>query len=225
VVELAARSAARDVFEWTGLLVDVDEVEERLEQMAVVEVAVPALRGAAVVSSDRGRVPDVEVLELRPHPEVGVRDVEEPRVQSEPKPRVVEAHLDVVGVLADDELLAFPPAQRALAACPLPLELGLRLDDKAVRLRLEAVPRVGVGDELRERDDCIAVRPQAADDVPLEIVECRRLMRVAAARRPVAEQTVVQLVGRHDPSPLERAGDPMDAGGELRALAVHCRQG
>src|SRR5204862_6640043 len=46
-VELAARRAARHVLERPGLVVDVDEVEEGLQQVPVVEVPVPRLRRAA----------------------------------------------------------------------------------------------------------------------------------------------------------------------------------
>src|SRR5437867_1621155 len=54
LVELTARRAARDVLERPGVLVDVHEVDEGFEQMAVVEVAVPALRRLALIVA-RGR--------------------------------------------------------------------------------------------------------------------------------------------------------------------------
>ena len=48
VVKLAAGCGSRDIFERAGVLVDVDEVEKRLQQVAVVEIAMPALGGAAL---------------------------------------------------------------------------------------------------------------------------------------------------------------------------------
>src|SRR4051794_41223046 len=66
LVELAARGAARHVLERAGLLVDVDEVEERLQEVAVVEVAVPALRRPAVFLTGGGGGPEGPVLQPRP---------------------------------------------------------------------------------------------------------------------------------------------------------------
>src|SRR5262249_44964551 len=71
-VELAARCASRHVFEGPGLLVDVDEVDERLEEVPIVEVAVPALRRLPFLLGSRRRVPEVDVLKLRPEAEIGV---------------------------------------------------------------------------------------------------------------------------------------------------------
>ena len=50
----ARRARCRHVLERAGLLVDVDEVEERLQQMPVVEVAMPALRRLSLVRSACG---------------------------------------------------------------------------------------------------------------------------------------------------------------------------
>src|SRR5438034_7267760 len=136
-VQLSARRTPRHVFEGPGLLVDVDEVEERLEQVAIVEVTVPALRRLAVLDARRRCVPDVDVLELRPEAEIGVREVEQPRINTEPQPGVPEPELHAVRVLADDKLLARPPAQCRVAAAVLPLEPGLRLRAEARRVGLE----------------------------------------------------------------------------------------
>src|SRR5439155_12702273 len=105
LVELASGSATRDVFEGPPTVVDVDEVEERLQKMAVVEVAVPALRRTTFFCIGRWRVPDVDILELRPHLGIRVGDVEQARVDPEPQPPVAEAKLRSPRVLADDELL------------------------------------------------------------------------------------------------------------------------
>src|SRR5262249_2536487 len=58
-IELAAGRTPRHVLEWTRLLVDVDEIEERLQEVAVVEVPVPALRGLPLVLFGWRRVPHV----------------------------------------------------------------------------------------------------------------------------------------------------------------------
>src|SRR5439155_1419152 len=112
----APGSAARHVFERAGVVVDVDGIEERLQRMPVVEVAGPALGRLPLGAVDRRRVPDVDVLELRPHAEVGVRDVEQARVESKSKPGVVEPELDLVRVLAHDELLAGSSSHRRFSA-------------------------------------------------------------------------------------------------------------
>src|SRR5689334_4732173 len=110
LLQLSARRAPRHVFERARLLVDVDEIDERLQEMPIVEVSVPALRGAPLAVATGGRrVPEVDVLELRPHPEIGVCDVEQAGVDAEPKPRVVEPELHAPRVLADDELLPGAP--------------------------------------------------------------------------------------------------------------------
>src|SRR5204862_6718798 len=152
LVELAAGSAARDVLERAGLLVDVDEVEEGLQEMAVVEVAVPALRRPTLLLACRRRVPDVHVLELRPHPEIRVRVVEQSQVNAEAQPGVLEPELHVAGVLADEELLARPAPERPPAALALAFEAGLGLGDEVLGVALEVVPDRGLGDELSERE-------------------------------------------------------------------------
>jgi hypothetical protein len=58
--------------------------------------------------------------------QIRVRDVEQPGVEAEPEPRIVERELDVVGVLADDELLAGATAKLALLACLFLCELLFR---------------------------------------------------------------------------------------------------
>src|SRR5206468_12500251 len=56
-VQVAPRSAARHVLERPGVLVNVDHVQERLEQMPVVEVSMPALRRFALVPRNGWCVP------------------------------------------------------------------------------------------------------------------------------------------------------------------------
>ena len=74
----AAGGASRHVFERPVPCIHVDEVEEHLQEVLVVEVAVPALRRDPVgIRGLRHRVPHVDVLELRPEAEVRVRDVEQ----------------------------------------------------------------------------------------------------------------------------------------------------
>src|SRR5207249_10587510 len=106
---VAPRSAARHVLERPGVLVNVDHVQERLEQMPVVGVSMPALRRFALVPRNGWCVPEVDVLELRPHADVAVPNVEQPPVVAESQPRIVECELDTVGVLPHEELLAFTP--------------------------------------------------------------------------------------------------------------------
>ena len=69
VVEASARLTARDVLERSGVLVDIRQVEERLEQVTIVEVEVPGLRGDSLgIRRLRDRVPQVDVRKLRPQP-------------------------------------------------------------------------------------------------------------------------------------------------------------
>src|SRR2546430_5852777 len=176
--------------------------------MPVVEVAVPALGRLPLGAVDRRRVPDVDVLELRPHAEVGVRDVEQARVESKSKPGVVEPELDLVRVLAHDELLAGSSSQRRFSALLLTRELALGVRDERRRLGLEITPRLRIGDELREGNDGVALVAQASENLPLRRVERGRLLRIAAPCPAVAEHAVLQLVGRNDATTLDRAGNP-----------------
>ena len=106
--------------------------------MIVVEVAVPDLRGLAVGALPDGeRVPEVEVLELRPELEVLAGDVEHPARQAGREPRVVERHVAGAVVPADEELLALAAA-KLLAAC----ERRLGLADERPCLALDGRPRL-----------------------------------------------------------------------------------
>src|SRR5262249_40108822 len=149
LVELAARGAARHVLERACLCVDVDEIEKRLEQVSIIEVAMPPLRRPPILGIGRRRVPEIDILELRPEAEVGVREVEQPRVDPELKPGVIEAELDAVGVLADDKLLPGPPPQRRVATPLLELERGGRVGSKPLAVRLELSPEPLIREELR----------------------------------------------------------------------------
>src|SRR5262249_39055465 len=147
-VELAAGCTPWDVLEWTRLCVDVDEIEERLQEMAVVEVPVPALRRLPFVLFGRRRVPHVHVLELRPQPEIRVGDVEQPRIDPKPKPWVVEPERHAVRVLPDDELLAGTPLERGSAALGLLRKTGLGVGAKARAVRIDLGPDLRIGHEI-----------------------------------------------------------------------------
>ena len=117
--------------------------------MLVVVVAVPALRGDALGGGLlRHRVPDVEVLELRPHAEVGVRDVDHAARADRAKPRVVGPDLDAVAVQAHDELLALSYPYLVAAG----REIALGVLDEAIAHGFDVRPELAVGEELRERE-------------------------------------------------------------------------
>src|ERR687895_1958779 len=126
--------------------------------MPVVEIAVPALRRLPLIAAGWGRVPDVDVLELRPHLQVRVREVEQARVDAEPEPGIVEPELDVPRVLADDVLLPGASPQRRLAALRLSGEAGFRLGDEACGVGLELLPHGRIRHELRERQRGVSPR-------------------------------------------------------------------
>ena len=56
--------------------------------------------------------------------------------------------------------------------------------------------------EVSEREDRVVALLEVVEHAPLDVVERRRLLLVAAARRPVSEQPVVDLVRRDDPAEL-----------------------
>src|SRR4029078_9140881 len=126
------------------------------------------------------RVPEVEVLELRPHPEVGVRQIEQARVRSQPQPRIVDAELNPPRVLPDEKFLPGRTAQRRLATLLLESEPVLCFGDEARGFGFELVPDLWIGHELREGPRRIAVLAQPIDDLLLGLIERRRLVRVPA---------------------------------------------
>src|SRR5919201_3139187 len=128
--------------------------------MAVVEVAMPTLRRAALVGSGRTRVPHVDVLELRPHSEIRVCEVEQPWIHAQAKPGIVEPELAAPRVLADDEFLACAAPQPRVAAFLLSREPRFGLGGEARRVGFELAPHRCVGDELAERKCRIALAPQ-----------------------------------------------------------------
>ena len=198
------------------MLVDVDEVQEHLQQVLVVVVAMPALRGDALrLGGLRHRVPDVDVLELRPHLEVRVRDVEQAARGDGAEPRVVEPELGAVAVEAHDELLAGANAD-VLAALR---EVGLGLGDEAVAHRLER--RASAPSSAKSSPNDATAKPLAStsrEDAPLHLVELRAVGLVERAALPVREHAVVELVRRADAAPLDRLRDAVCA---VREHAVH----
>ena len=194
--------------------------------MLVVVVAVPALRRDALGRRGlRHRVPDVDVLELRPHLEVRVRDVEETLRGHGPEPRIRGPELHAVALQSHDELLARPNPD-VLAARG---EIGLRRGDEAVALLLDLTPQPGVGEDVLEGPDGVPLLADVGQDALLEIVQLRRRLAEVPSACAVREEVVVQLVGRADPLALDClrhavgavSEDTIHAAGELRSLPVH----
>ena len=219
-VVTSAGLAARHVLEWAVAHVDVREVDERLQEVLVVEVDVPVLRCDALVRGRLlGRVPEVDVRELRPEPQVGVRDVEDPPRGAEGEPGVVRPEDDALeAVRANDELLARPDLP-APSLRQRPFGLG----DERGALRFDRVPLLRAG-QVCERQGHVSVPVERVDDPALGLVQLHLLGREPSPRAAVAEQPLVQLVGRHDAAPLDRRGDTGCALRELRLLAMHRRR-
>ncbi len=98
-------------------LVDVDEVQKCFQQVLVVEVPVPPLRGLTVgVHRLRNRVPNVDVLEFRPETEIGIGDVEHSVGHACCKPGIILAEFDAVAVQSHDESL--PARTRSASRSP-----------------------------------------------------------------------------------------------------------
>src|SRR5581483_5714492 len=90
VAVLEPLRALPDVLERPGFLVHVAEVEEHLDDVLVLGVAVPLLRRNALgVVADGDRVPEVEVDELDLRAAVGVDDPEQRVAGGVPEPRPV----------------------------------------------------------------------------------------------------------------------------------------
>ena len=168
----------------------------------------PALRRDALgVGGLRHRVPDVDVLELRPHLEVGVRDVEQAARRDRSEPRIVEGDRGAVAVETHHELLAGSHSE-VLATFR---QVGLRLGDEAVAHRLEVGPVRLVGEELLERGDREAGALDVGEDAPLHVVELRSIGLVQASALPVREHAVVELVRRTDAAALHGLRDAVCA--------------
>ena len=189
---------ARHILERAGFLVDVVEVEERLQQMLVVEVVMPELRRDAVcLGRLRHRVPEVDVRKLRPHAQIRVRDGEHVRRQRRAQPRVVEAEPDAVeAVSPDEELLAGAAAKLRAPVLVLLAQATLRVRRRRRPLLEHGVAQSVVGDELVEAQRRVALPVDGLEDVALDVVEagglvrrgggCARLERRRSCRRYVA---------------------------------------
>jgi hypothetical protein len=216
----AAGRATRDVLERAVALVDVDEVEERLHQTPVVEVPVPALgRDAIGVLGLGDGIPEVDVLELRPEPEVRVRDVEHPPREARSEPRVVEAEVDSVAQEPDHELLAGAHTERLAISG----QGGLRLGHEELGLALDPRPDVVVLEELSEGEEREALGLELRDDPALNVVELGTVVRELAPAATVREDAIVQRVGRTHAAPLERGRDVVHACREACFRPVHGR--
>ena len=169
--------ARRDVLERPVVGADVGQVDERLEQVLVVEVDMPVLRRHALVRLGLlRRVPEVDVGELRPETQVCVRDVEHPPRRTRREPGVVGAEgraVEAVGAL--DELLA----GAHLAQAPFDHRpLGLR--DEGRTLLVHLLPDV-LADEVGEAERDVAVAVESLDEAALDVVEHRRMRGVVPA--------------------------------------------
>ena len=210
--------ASGDVLERPRACVDVHEVEERLQEVLVVEVTVPALRGDPVgVRGLRHRVPEVDVLELRPQAEVRVRDVEHAVGRAGREPGVVEPELDAVALEPNDELLPGSNTE----GLAVTRQRGLGVGDEARGLFLDRAPRVWIRDQLGERDDAIALDGELGDDALLHVVERRPRVGEVAAARPIRENPVVKRVRRTHAPLFERRRDVVDPRSETCLRPVH----
>ena len=191
---------ARHILERAGFLVDVVQVEERLQQMPVVEVVMPELGGDALcLGRLRHGVPEVDVRQLRPHAQVRVRYREHVRRERRPQPRVVEAEPDAVeAVSPDEELLAGTAAKLRAPVLVLLAQATLRLLDERRSLLEHGVAQGVVGDELVEAQGRVPLTVDRLDDVALNVAQNRRAVCVVAAARTVGEKPVVQLVRGDD---------------------------
>jgi hypothetical protein len=64
------------VFEWTGISIDVTEVQIDLHHLHIFGIAVPVLRADAAAHVTRNRVPNVHVYKFRPHSQVRVHYIQ-----------------------------------------------------------------------------------------------------------------------------------------------------
>ncbi len=197
--------------------VNVGQVEERFEQVLVVEVVVPVLRGGARVRCP-APVPCTRDRRTRALP----RDADRRsrgRASAERRPlgtrdrpgrrRAVEA------VAPDDELL--PAAQ--LQPAPVVRERRLLSSMKALRPARRspsptaAAMRSAKGTRRSRSRSSSATRLPGGRRGPGAPIERCRLLRF--------EEAIVEGVRRDDPAALERGRDAGDALGETRRLAVH----
>ena len=181
---LESLRAVLDVLERPCVLVDVREVEEDLDDVLVLRIPVPLLRGGAFrLVADGDRVPEIEVDELDLRAAVGVDDPEHRIARGVAQPGAVRGQdrgllrelLLPARVAADQEVLL------ALAAAAL-LELVLRAVHERVHVRLQLLPERIVVDELGEGDDRDPALAQVAEHALLDGCDFARELRRHCAR-------------------------------------------
>ena len=197
-----------------------DEVEERLQEVLVVEVAVPALRRDAVgVRRLRHRVPEVDVLELRP--EARGRRSRCRACGATCRRRTTGRRAPSVAPVAVERTTNSLPARTAVLAAA-PASVRSVSATNAAALRLDCLPVLSV-EELGERRIAVAVAVELGDDPPLRRRRARAPCQRSARRSAVDEDAVVELVGRDDPALLEGPGDVVDPRCESCLRPVHDR--
>ena len=191
--QLSAAGGAGDELERAGACIDVDEVQERLQQITVIEVPMPVLRLDAIGRRRDGHgVPEVDVLELRPHAEIGVREPEHAIGQAGRQPGSVDRELRPPRVATDEVVLRLVPRIRALGPGEELTTLVLDFDD-------------GLGaDEVGEGKNRIVVAGEIREHALLDLVERVRMLLETAPGRSVGERAVMELVRRDDPAEADR---------------------
>ena len=114
-----------------------------------------------------------------------------------------------------------PPEVTSGRSLRFALELRLRRGDELPSPVLDVAPQGLVSEQLRERDDRVALGPHLLDDLPLDVGERRALARVSLTAAAVREQAVVELVGGGNAAPLHGRSDAIDARGEASSLSMH----
>src|SRR5437868_13608314 len=128
----------------------------------------PDLRGLPFGAlPHRQRVPEVDVLELRPELQVLVRDVEQAPRGARGEPGIVEAEDAADVVLADEVVLAL-----ALPQVAVTLEAVLGGADELGALVLDRLPRTG-REQTVDGQERVADVVQLLDDLTLRVVERR----------------------------------------------------
>ena len=190
--------------------------------MLVVEVAVPALRRDSVgVRRLRHRVPQVDVLELRPEAEVRVRDVEHAVRRAGREPGVVEPERRRRSCGGARRT----PSRRARAAPrgrrPAPASVSAT---KPRRLLLDRAATPRARERARRTGRRSSRRRRARSTMRCcDVVELGRRAGEVAAARAVREDAVVQRVRRAHSALLERRRDVVDPRGEACLRPVHGR--
>ena len=159
----------------------------------------PALRGDPLGRVARGRVPEVDVLELRPEAEVAIREVEDARIERGLQPDIVGVQLGAPGVLADEERLR-RASQATVLTGRLAGETSLGLGDEPLGVGREPFPRGGIGEELGERQDAETLDAQGVEHALLRRVERGARIGEPAPGAAIGEQPIVEPVRRaHTP--------------------------